>query len=735
MLQAYAGGGVVEQGFHYAIDDMATPATSSASGGLTNSGVYIYRTTLEYTNAQGEIVMGPTSAGTSVTLGAGDDTATLTAPTYRHTARTDPLGEVRIGVWRTENGAAVYYRVSSLDPNDTGANGYLANDPTADTVSFVDKLSDADLISREPLYTNGGILVNDPTPVGAIVTAGKNRLFVTDPGDPLLVRYSQEIRDGYTVEMSPALTVKMDPQGGDITGLVVMDDSVVVFKKTAIFFFAGPGPLANPNAGSSDFSAPQFVTTDVGCSNARSICYTPAGVVFQSEKGIYLLSRSMEVTYIGHDVEGFNSQDIVSCDLTEDRRQIRLLTDDGSTLLWNYFVNQWSACTNHEGADAITVDGTYHYLRTNGEVYKETAEYLDVNRQIPMVVETAWIRFGKAMQGFQRIYHVLILGEYKSLHTLRVRYQLDYEPGWREPIDIAPGPGDGSLVTPGGYEYVLIQDADQTGLDITGDLTFEIYCRLVDITSSVQLISKYSGPSNRSYTWGFSGVSSTFYLHLNNSARVGLSAAVTLSPDVFYRFAVTYDSVAGGVLFYVDGVDIGTVQDMASVTIWDAASFVGFGNGVDSITIDDARMWDDVRTPAELLANKSTELDGDEANLVGYWKFNGNLLDSGPNRNDLSESEDNAFTFTPDTAMDDAVGWFYNPAPYGEGPYGDGVYGGTFSERYQIKIHVGQKCEAIRFRIEDVMGSSTGASFELSEILITGGVKRPDYHMSDTRSY
>jgi len=61
---------------------------------------------------------------------------------------------------------------------------------------------------------------------------------------------------------------------------------------------------------------------------------------------------------------------------------------------------------------------------------------------------------------------------------------------------------------------------------------------------------------------------------------------------------------------------------------------------------------------------------------------------------------------------------------YGAGPYGDGPYGGTPSSAYQWRFHLGQPCQAIRFRFFDIEDYGVaGASYELTELLITGGVK------------
>jgi hypothetical protein len=64
---------------------------------------------------------------------------------------------------------------------------------------------------------------------------------------------------------------------------------------------------------------------------------------------------------------------------------------------------------------------------------------------------------------------------------------------------------------------------------------------------------------------------------------------------------------------------------------------------------------------------------------------------------------------------------------YGAGNYGAGVYGGSGDIRYQETIHLGLKCEAVRFRFEDLESSTHGAAYELSELLLEGAVEAPSY--------
>ena len=75
----------------------------------------------------------------------------------------------------------------------------------------------------------------------------------------------------------------------------------------------------------------------------------------------------------------------------------------------------------------------------------------------------------------------------------------------------------------------------------------------------------------------------------------------------------------------------------ASTTAWDI--FDG--------DIDEVRVWNDIRSEAELDDNYLTELVGDEANLQGYWKFNNDAgVGYTSNSNDLTN--ENTATFTTD---------------------------------------------------------------------------------------
>lgn len=449
LMQHYDGARWAEATFHCAADTAtgAAIAPAATSGGAMTDGTYGYVIVYEEIDNQGEIHPGAVSVPVTFALSGSTAVSIPAIPTCRLTSKKN----VRISVWRSpanQTGAPnqiPYYRVTGLDPSVTvGNNRYIANDPTVDSVAFVDGFSDAQLLTQEPLYTNGGILSNDPTPcAGGVIATGKNRLFYLDPADPQIVRFTQELREDTGAEESPGLFTRCDPAGGPIIGLSVLDDAVVVHKTTSTMVFGGPGPDADGGQTQNGFTLPQLLTSDAGCSSPRSIVQTPVGVMFASSKGIALLGRDRQMDVsVGSPVYSYKDQTISRATLLPDRRQVVFLTGDadGRTLLYDYEHQQWSTYTNHLGFDACVVNGTYNYLRTDGRVFRETpGQFADDTSHIPMLVSTAWIKLAGYLQGFQRVIHASALGTYQSAHQLKMRYRIDYQAAWSEPILIDMG--------------------------------------------------------------------------------------------------------------------------------------------------------------------------------------------------------------------------------------------------------------------------------------------------------
>lgn len=414
--------------------EMSSTITIGAAGAIPN-GSYLYAYWYEAVDAQGELHRGAVSVKMLVTMTGGPKKFVHAIPTCRLTR----FSNVRLCVARSEAGAEgtdssiPLYRCTDTDVTiTTGDNCYVNNSTSVDTVAFTDNLTDAELKTREPLYTNGGIASNSPAPwSGSVLAVAKNRLFWTDTTDPNLLRFSQQIADDTALEAPVELSIPVDPFGGPIAAIGVMDDGVYPFKETAIFVVGGPGPLADPNVSPevNTFTAPERVTSDVGCVSPASIGDTPLGITFQSNKGIKLLARSRQILDIGLPVSGLDGQHYTRTTLLPDRRSIVYLTDteDGFSLLWDYDRNQWSKFSNHLGLDAVVVDGVYHYLRTDSRVFQETpGVYRDDNQRIPLRIETAWLRFAQYLQGWQKALYAYFLGTFISEHTLNVRYRLDY---------------------------------------------------------------------------------------------------------------------------------------------------------------------------------------------------------------------------------------------------------------------------------------------------------------------
>lgn len=432
--QHYAGRIWTEQGFNMGPELISGVAGSG--GSLTTDSSYEFVVWYEWTDDLGEIHRGPTSVGYAISTAGANRKITLTVPTLRVTRKEN----VRICVARSLAGdASTFYRVSSLDPTTEGDNnGYIANDTTVDSVTFVDVMSDANARLEEQLYTVGGILSNDPAPLGSHVAVGKNRLFFTDAQVGNVVRFSKRIATGFGAECAPEFAHDIDPLGGDITGLHVMDDVVYVFKAGAIMAFNGDGPFENgQNTGGglvAGFSSSQLITSDVGCTDPSSIVLTPAGIMFKSAKGIRLLTRSREVTPIGDPVDAYNTQNVRRATVMPDRTAVLFLTDSGSSLYYDYVRQQWSTFTNHEGYDAAVINNTYHYLRTDSVVFQETiGQHADGDARITLRFETAWLHVHEHLQGFQRFWKLLLLGTWSSPHQLAVSHRMSYDEAWTEP--------------------------------------------------------------------------------------------------------------------------------------------------------------------------------------------------------------------------------------------------------------------------------------------------------------
>ncbi len=351
---------------------------------------------------------------------------------------------VRLALYRTKDAGTVYFRVSS---DFGGIHATVMNNPSAGTVAFpVESLADANL--GAPMYTQPGISgvaqVKVAPPSFSAIIAHNDRLVGCNGK---VVWFSGQSVDGEGAWFADLFQFPV-VGGGDVTALASMDGSLIIFKRNAIFYVDGLGPPDNGIG--SDFSTPQPIATDVGCIDQRSVVVTPNGVMFQSLRGLEILTRGRQVAeYAGRPVEAELAAFpvVTSAVLHEASGHVlfALTTANGSSgtnVEWDSVHHLW---TTHNriatgvinksatmvGNNAGTVP-VYTWMNAAGVVYQEvTSSYLDAGQYISGTLETPWIHLA-GLNGFQRVRKVLVQFAANTPSDVTLSFAFDYSASYTE---------------------------------------------------------------------------------------------------------------------------------------------------------------------------------------------------------------------------------------------------------------------------------------------------------------
>ncbi len=394
-------------------------------------------------------------------------TNTIYFPTLRLTDKT--VNKVRLNLYRWSQANQNFYLVTSITHP-------TLNNPSADYITITDTQNDLAIIGNSLIYTTGGVVEDIAAPSFQVCSMFDDRLWVLDSETGNLW-YSKQVLPGTGVEFSDLFTYYVAPtqgaQGstGLPTALCPMDTELIVFKKDAMFYFNGSGP-DNTGAGST-YSQPIYISSTVGCDNPNSIVQTDEGLMFQSDKGIWLLSRGLQPMYIGAPVEDLVLGNIVTAAaVIPETTQVRFILNTGITLMYDYLYKQWGWFTNTPGISATLYQGLHTYLDKYGRILQETpGQYLDISTPVNMYALSNWIQL-QGLSGYQRFLELQILGSYITPHNLNIEFGYDYGPlseqAEIEPINATGTFGSDSLFTqtspyagPGSLEQWRVQNAHQ----------------------------------------------------------------------------------------------------------------------------------------------------------------------------------------------------------------------------------------------------------------------------------
>ncbi len=438
ILGMYDGVGVYEHGFHVYPDSVAA---FHAAGGASSEGSYQVCAVYEWMDNFGNVYQSSPSPVVPVNPDATGESVVPAGSQFQYNVPTYCLGSnkkpVSIVIYRTVANQSVFYRVTSISAP-------LLNTTTGPIVYFTEGISDDVLSANAQLLSNP---LNSMAEVPALacdapryIARYRNRAVVIPAEAPGQWLFSKSVMPAVPIEFNPQQFFNPVQGGGTpLNCAIEMDDKLILFSETGIYWTAGDGPA--PNGTGNDYGNAFTVPSDVGCSNPRSLVLTPKGIMFQSAKGMYLLGRDLSVQYIGASAERFNNLQVTSATLIQNGRRVvftmeRSAPNVNMALVYDYFVERWSVWTNYGAVDALAFGGLLTHLLADGTIYQETpGVFSDDGAPVLIKLRTSWLSFA-GLSGFQRVWRFILRGSYLGTHKLKISVAFDDNPAPKQNVEV-----------------------------------------------------------------------------------------------------------------------------------------------------------------------------------------------------------------------------------------------------------------------------------------------------------
>lgn len=442
----YCDGEVISELGHleYPSSEALRLSFTVAGAGNLSVGIYSYVLVYEWIDGAGKVHLSAPSSPRSVTTTAGNQNVVIRF--YSNNVGDKP---VSIRVYRTAANGSIYTLVD-----------YMVYG-TRTTWNMTDNSSDSDISANEILYTlSGELSIINPGACQYITTCKDRAWGIFEEG---LVKYSKKIEGVEPPEFADELSVFIEATGGAANSAAPLQDKVLIFKENRIYFVYGDGP--NDTGTYGDFSLPQLITNVYGCISPMSVIAAEDFVYFQAKDGICRIGSNLQVETIGRDLDYYfaSQPTILSSVVDSSTRQVKF-SDGTNTYVWDYDLQQWSVYKGGTGAQSMAMIGnTMHWVNSSYLLQQEvaTGNTLENGSGVVMTVGTGWISFDN-VQGFERLYSIMIKCRKRGNHQLSVRLMYDGVPNIVETHII-------DETTANSYIYADNQNFESSGFVVAAD--------------------------------------------------------------------------------------------------------------------------------------------------------------------------------------------------------------------------------------------------------------------------
>jgi hypothetical protein len=313
----------------------------------------------------------------------------------------------------------------------------------AAVVTFL--INDEPFSTNDQIYTAGGELENSPAPPCRVLEAHRDRLFSISSYDNN-VYYSKPRTGGRGLEWCQQTQLFQIPERG--LGLASNETCLMIFTSRGVYAIEGYGPSVTGQPAQA-FGALQLISNQMGLYEVNSCKTTPIGVIFRTNKGWWLIDRTLSMSYLGDGIDGMvtSTDRTIAVNVDQKKAVIRIMMDNPSGTpdyrQYNYWYDskRWSVDTTalvYRYKDAMVLGDDYFVIDPFDVVASSGPNYgvtwldgrFDTNGH-GASVSTGWITVSN-MAMLKRIWRVVATVENLCLDDASVALQMTVYADWVE---------------------------------------------------------------------------------------------------------------------------------------------------------------------------------------------------------------------------------------------------------------------------------------------------------------